>query len=634
MEPGVFGIFRPVLLLPEGIADRLTPAQLEAILAHELCHVRRRDNLTAAIHMAVETIFWFHPLVWWIRARLIDERERACDEEVLRMGNEAEVYAAGILEACKLYLESPLACVSGVTGSDLKKRIEAIMKNRITHKLGLSSKVLLAAAGFVAVAGPLIVGIMDAPAVRAQSGAVPAPKFEVAAVRPATQDNEHSFDTDKGRFLAHNVTLQRLIAYAYGMDIGLISGGPKWMDSDSYDINAKIPEEFAEHTSDEVRLMLQGLLADRFRLVIHREPSQVSGYVLVVAKNGPKMEHANPEVKGLKIRTTRNAHLIAESVTMEAFAKDLSHNPDVGKLVVDKTGLSGRFKFELDWMPERLRSSPESSSDDRPSIFTALQEHLGLKLESAKIPTSAIVIDHAERPSGNDQAFFRRVLWTPQEFEVASVKPSPSDATDRSLGTRPGGRLSTENATAKQLIYFAYDVMPFQVSGGPDWVGSVGFDIEAKPADPNASKEQIRQMVQKLLAERFRLKFHMEAKEMPIYALAVGRRGSKLVEDHSENTHANMMNGRGEMTGVKATMPMLASSLSRVLQRQVVDETGLKGTYTFKLQFLPDQSTPRPDEDGASIFTALQEQLGLSLRAGRGPVKVLVIDSAEKPSGN
>ncbi|HXE63884.1 MAG TPA: M56 family metallopeptidase, partial [Bryobacteraceae bacterium] len=82
MEPGVFGIFRPVLILPAGITESLTPAQLDAVLAHELCHVRRRDNLTAAIHMMVEVIFWFHPLVWWLRARLVEERERACDEEV------------------------------------------------------------------------------------------------------------------------------------------------------------------------------------------------------------------------------------------------------------------------------------------------------------------------------------------------------------------------------------------------------------------------------------------------------------------------------------------------------------------------------------------------------------------------
>ena len=121
MEPGVFGIRKPVLLLPEGIMDRLTPAQLEAVFAHELCHVRRRDNLTAAIHTVVETIFWFHPLVWWIRARLVEEREHACDEEVLGKVGDAQDYAEGILNVCKLYLESPLTCVAGVMGSDLKK---------------------------------------------------------------------------------------------------------------------------------------------------------------------------------------------------------------------------------------------------------------------------------------------------------------------------------------------------------------------------------------------------------------------------------------------------------------------------------------------------------------------------------
>ena len=97
-EPGVFGIFRPVLLLPAGITERLNQSQLKAILAHELCHVSRRDNLTAAIHMAVQAAFWFHPLVWCLGARLVDERERACDEEVLRLGNTPRVYAEGILK--------------------------------------------------------------------------------------------------------------------------------------------------------------------------------------------------------------------------------------------------------------------------------------------------------------------------------------------------------------------------------------------------------------------------------------------------------------------------------------------------------------------------------------------------------
>ena len=107
LEPGVFGILRPVLLLPEGITGRLTEAQLETILSHEMWHIRRRDNLTAAIHMLVETIFWFHPFVWWIRTRLEEERERACDEAVLQAGSEGKIYAEGILNVCKFYIESP-----------------------------------------------------------------------------------------------------------------------------------------------------------------------------------------------------------------------------------------------------------------------------------------------------------------------------------------------------------------------------------------------------------------------------------------------------------------------------------------------------------------------------------------------
>jgi beta-lactamase regulating signal transducer with metallopeptidase domain len=116
LEPGIFGIFRPMLLLPRGIMDRLTPEQLRSIVAHEMCHVRRRDNLTYTLHMAVEVVFWFYPPVRWIGTRLLEERERACDEAVIEAGGEAQVYAEGILNVCKFYVESPVACAAGVTG--------------------------------------------------------------------------------------------------------------------------------------------------------------------------------------------------------------------------------------------------------------------------------------------------------------------------------------------------------------------------------------------------------------------------------------------------------------------------------------------------------------------------------------
>lgn len=168
-EPGVFGLLHPVLLMPDRIDDCLTAQEMDAVVAHELCHVRRRDNLAAAIHMAVEAIFWFHPLVWWLRARLVEERERACDEEVLGAGGDPSEYAEGILKVCELYLASPLECVAGVTGGDLKRRIEAIMSEHVALRLTFAKKVALSVGAIAAVAAPVIVGIVHAPVMRAQS---------------------------------------------------------------------------------------------------------------------------------------------------------------------------------------------------------------------------------------------------------------------------------------------------------------------------------------------------------------------------------------------------------------------------------------------------------------------------------
>ena len=168
LEPAVVGFFRPCLLLPVGLERHLTAAQLQAVLAHEVNHIRCRDNLTAAAHMAVEAIFWFHPLVWWIGARLIAERERACDEEVLQRV-EPRTYVDAIVRICRRYVEAPIACVAGVGGSDLQKRIEAIMRNEAREPATRSKQVLLAASIAAALAVPVGVGIVNAPAVRAQA---------------------------------------------------------------------------------------------------------------------------------------------------------------------------------------------------------------------------------------------------------------------------------------------------------------------------------------------------------------------------------------------------------------------------------------------------------------------------------
>jgi RND family efflux transporter MFP subunit len=167
LEPGVVGFLHPILLLPQGIEQRLTPAQLEAIVAHELCHIRRRDNLTAAVHMLVEVVVWFYPLIWWIGARLVEERERACDEAVVGLGNEPRVYAQAILNVCKLYVESPLTCVSGVSGPSLNRRIRAILTQGLVAELPYGKKMALVMVGLAALAAPIVLGMLNAPLAQA-----------------------------------------------------------------------------------------------------------------------------------------------------------------------------------------------------------------------------------------------------------------------------------------------------------------------------------------------------------------------------------------------------------------------------------------------------------------------------------
>jgi bla regulator protein blaR1 len=169
MEPGIFGIFRPVLLWPAKISEHLKDSHLKAILAHEVSHARRRDNLAATLHMMVEAIFWFHPMVWWLGARMVEERELACDEEVLQLGNPPSIYAEGILKTCEFCVGSPLTCISGVTGAELKKRIVRIMTPTLGEKLSPGRKLLLASVGVAAVVGPVLFGLWNTPVVRAQS---------------------------------------------------------------------------------------------------------------------------------------------------------------------------------------------------------------------------------------------------------------------------------------------------------------------------------------------------------------------------------------------------------------------------------------------------------------------------------
>jgi bla regulator protein blaR1 len=415
LEPGVFGVFRTVLLWPAGISDCLADAQLEAIMAHEVCHVRRRDNLGAALHTLVETVFWFHPLVWWLGARLVDEREKACDEEVLRMGSEPEVYAASILKTCQYFLAPPRLSMAGVTGSDLKKRIERIMLRRMGRQLDFRRKLLLAAAGIAAVAGPILFGVASGPAMQAQSQpAAPAapPAFEVASVKPnSSGDRNTMFQiTPGGRFHCSNVSPQMLIIMAYDLKPNQLTGGPNWLDSTKYDITAKAegPED-----PDRLKQMMQTLLADRFKLAFHRETKDLPIYELVTAKNGPKLKASAGDAAQHQQQFFRmgRGSMDMQHVTLANFADHLSRL--VGRNVYDRTGIAGTYDIKLEWTPDESESQmfkgppdgagppPPSPDTTGPSLADALQEQLGLRLVAGKGPVEIVVIDHIEKASEN-----------------------------------------------------------------------------------------------------------------------------------------------------------------------------------------------------------------------------------------
>ena len=425
MEPGVVGLWRPVLLVPSGIEDDLTPRQLAAVLTHELCHIRRRDNVTAAVHMLAEAVFWFHPLVWWIGSRLVNERERACDEYVVRRCGEPQVYAEGIVNVCRRYVEMPLACVSGVSGANVKNRIRDIMTNRTLAKLGVAQKAVLAAVGAMTVVAPLIAQSVQRP----PAGA--ALRFEVASIKRNNGDARKAYVLQRflpgGGFEGLNVTLGSVIRLAYGLQDFQTVGGPKWVDSDRFDIQVRGPQGAVE---SEAPRRLQSLLAERFALKAHREKRDLPIYALVLARAdrslGPRLRRSQIDPKKVE---EENARLLRENPATftplqcglvagrrlgscgSTIAEMATRFPMyVGRLVVDRTGLTGLYQYDLRFSDGLVPGAgpgggfpfPVQPPDpDAPTLFTALEEQLGLKLVPQTGPVEVLVIDHVEPPKAN-----------------------------------------------------------------------------------------------------------------------------------------------------------------------------------------------------------------------------------------
>jgi bla regulator protein BlaR1 len=407
MEPGVFGIFRPVILFPEGIADYLTPEQLATILAHELRHIRCLDNLTAALHMCVETLFWFHPVVWWIGGRLMDERERDCDEAVLRLGSRPGDYARSIVHVCEAYIESPIACASGISGSDLKSRIREIMTWRGSLPITLRGKAVLAASAVAAMSVPLVIGV-----IRAQT-LPPGPEYgyDVASIhRSAPGDTSETFGVGPaGGLWTHGASVLVLLLWSYDLPDYRFADAPGWLSSERYDVvltpntsdaapGPDTPAKEALGSLGRNKQRLRAVLRDRFGLVLRVEKRELPVYALTQAKGGSKL-HAVTGAHGAEISFHPNGktgHVEANSVPITFLTSFLSR--ELGRTVNDETGLDGMYTYKLDWSPQ---TGPNDAAPEGPSLFTALTDQLGLRLESKRGQVQVYVIEKIGRPTEN-----------------------------------------------------------------------------------------------------------------------------------------------------------------------------------------------------------------------------------------
>ena len=431
LEPGIFGLLRPILVWPEGISERLSDEQLEAILKHELWHVRRRDNLAAAAHMLVEALFWLHPFVWWIGFRLIEERERACDERVLENGGNRQAYAESILKICEFCVRSPLSCIAGVTGADLKRRLDRIMSEVPIKRLDAGRKLLLAACGLLALGAPLAAGLLRSEKVRPETW-VQGPiqhnelRYEAVTIKTtAKEEKMRRFQFGPGSFTATNMTLQELIAAAYGLQESQVLGLPGWASSDEYDIQAKMNESTLaklqslgqEPEKIERKRMLQRLLQDHFALTLQQGRKDLPVYLLQIADGGLKVREAKPGdtyADGMKEpdgspygpHTMRIAigKFCVQALPMKEVAQLLTEQLD--HTVLDQTGLTGDYDFTLTWTPNETQPPPLRGPENAagPSIFEAIREQLGLVLNLRNVPMDVLAVEHAEKPASGLRA--------------------------------------------------------------------------------------------------------------------------------------------------------------------------------------------------------------------------------------
>lgn len=386
--PTVIGWLRPVVLVPIGALTGLPPDQIQALLIHELAHIRRNDYLVNILQSVAEAWLFYHPAIWWISSHIRAEREQCCDDIAVAASGDVLAYARALadLESARPAQLTQAIAANGGSLSD-----------RIGRLLGHSQPSPRTGAGAMILAGTIVL-IVTATGIFGQSSN---PQFEVASFKPSPPNSIYGIKySPGGRFDAQGVPLHRLIEEAWTIRVFQIEGGPQWLGSDRYDIAAKAP---GNATEPQLRLMLRALLQDRFHLTLHTETREPGVYMLVIGKNGSKLAEAKDDDNAEhRVRIGGPGRLGGFAATTAQLAETLSDvrlngRPMVDRPVLDRTGLTGQYNFLLQWTPD----AGGATLPEGPSIFTAIEEQLGLQLKSGKGSVEYLIVDHAEKPTAN-----------------------------------------------------------------------------------------------------------------------------------------------------------------------------------------------------------------------------------------
>jgi len=275
IEPAVARVFHPVVLLPVALLGQLSKPEIEAVLAHEHEHIARHDNLKDAIHRLVETLFWFHPAVWWIGRQMIEERERACDEAVLEKGHDGGEYASGILTVCR-HCHASAATSAAATAGNLAERVRFILGDGRPAAVGVVKAMTLLMATIAAATVPMFAGAVDGSARRHELLTLNSRVLRTADffIEPASVGARipQAIVAARDGVLIRNTTLRDLVALAYGVQRWQVNGDAQWLDAPRYDIRAVThapvsePEDLDPYA---LRELTAKLLASRFDLEIH-----------------------------------------------------------------------------------------------------------------------------------------------------------------------------------------------------------------------------------------------------------------------------------------------------------------------------------------------------------------------------